>query len=115
MSKNEQIKRMADLLRSGATMLEEHCPECSSPLFKVKGEVYCSKCNKRVLIVKEGEEPFLEAQLLLKDVEKTICLKIQIINKKIEDEENITNLESLTELLLKWLDALKKVKEIQRI
>src|SRR5207245_187669 len=46
---SEDVKRMADLLKSGATMLSDVCPECGNPLFRVKGDIFCAKCNKPVV------------------------------------------------------------------
>lgn len=38
--KNEVVKKMSDLMRSGAVMLEHTCPLCGLPLFRIKsGEV----------------------------------------------------------------------------
>ncbi|MGD2142812.1 MAG: Sjogren's syndrome/scleroderma autoantigen 1 family protein, partial [Candidatus Bathyarchaeota archaeon] len=45
----DSMKSMAELLRSGATMLSRSCPECDSPLFKLKsGDIVCAKCQRRV-------------------------------------------------------------------
>ncbi|MCW8801964.1 MAG: hypothetical protein OQK81_01255, partial [Candidatus Bathyarchaeota archaeon] len=53
---SESIKVMADLLRQGATLTQFSCPACSSPLFKLKNkDIWCVKCQKKVIIVKEGD------------------------------------------------------------
>ena len=55
---NTPIKRMADLLIQGATLTDLSCPVCASPLFRLKdGTLWCAKDEKKVVIVKEGEEP----------------------------------------------------------
>jgi UPF0148 protein len=55
--KNQKIQRMALFLREGNTLLSEQCPQCNSPLFKMKsGEIYCASCDKKVLIVKDEEQ-----------------------------------------------------------
>ncbi|MEN3059018.1 MAG: Sjogren's syndrome/scleroderma autoantigen 1 family protein, partial [Candidatus Methanosuratincola petrocarbonis] len=52
-TRDSQVKRMADLLREGATMLSQACPECKTPLFRLSsGEVICPGCNKRVVFAK---------------------------------------------------------------
>ena len=48
---SDTVKRMAELLKSGAKMLAEHCPKCSSPLFDIKGKTYCIDCNRSVVIL----------------------------------------------------------------
>jgi len=51
------VKEMAEMLRQGAKMLSYSCPECGSPLFQLKsGEVWCARCQKRVVIVAEDED-----------------------------------------------------------
>jgi len=120
MSNEENVKRMGELLRSGATMLEYNCPVCGSPLFRIKGEVWCPNCNKRVIISREGEEtqvPINQVtmQPLLSETEKIILLKIQEICQQIADEKDIGKLERLSGLLAKWLDALERMRRIQKL
>lgn len=114
MSDLESIKQMAELLKSGATMLEEHCPECGSLLFRVKGEVLCPKCKKRVITVKEGEESSVVISPLLDEVEKITLTKIQEVSKQMIEERDIAKLERLSSLLLNYLEALEKMKNFQR-
>ncbi len=115
MSDKEYLKRMSDLLKSGATMLQDQCPECNSPLFTIKGEVWCPRCNKRVITVKESEEQLIATSSILDDVEKIILLKIQENNKQIMEEKETANLDKLSELLMKWLEALEKIKRIRKL
>ena len=105
---------MTDLLRSGATMLQDHCPQCNSPLFRVGKDVLCPRCNRRVIIVKEGEEQLVAASSLLDDVEKTILLKIQEVNQQLKGEKDLANLEKLINLLVKWLEALERMRRIKK-
>ena len=115
-SDKEQVKRMADLLKSGAAMLFEHCPQCGSPLFKIRDEVWCPTCNKRVIIVKGGEEiPDLSSSTLLSDVEKIVLSKVQEVSQRIKDEEDVSKLEKLGNLLLTWLEVLEKVRKNKRV
>ena len=114
MSDNELIKQMADLLKSGATLLNEHCPQCNSPLFKVKGNVRCLRCNKSIVTVKEGEEQSIATTNLLNDVEKVTLTKINEVSNQIMDEKDISNLERLSSLLVKLLEALEKMQHFQK-
>lgn len=113
MSKNkEEVKHMANLLKSGATMLFEHCPQCGSPLFKIQNEIWCSKCNKKVVKVKKGEE--LSHSTLLKAIEKIVLLKLKEVSLHLKNESDITKLENLSNLLSIWLDILQKIWKIQK-
>jgi len=51
------IKKMAGLLRSGATMLDLTCPRCENILFKLKDEsIFCPSCEQEVIIQKSSEK-----------------------------------------------------------
>ena len=104
---------MADLLKSGAQMLQDHCPVCNSLLFKVKGEVRCPKCNKRVVTVKEGEESRLATSSLLDEVEKILLLKIQDSSRLIMEERDIAVLERLSNIVGRWIDMLENVRRMK--
>lgn len=111
----EDIKRMADLLSKGATMLPEHCPACHSPLFKLHDEIWCTKCNKRVVIIKKEEEaPKITGPLLLAGIEDVILTKIHEITIQIKAEKNPERLQQLGNLLSTWLEALEKLRKITK-
>lgn len=115
MSDKEHIQQMSDLLKSGATMLEDHCPVCSSPLFKVEGKIWCPQCQKRVIITKEKDEALVTASSFLNDVERMLLLKIQESSEQIMKEKDTIHLERWSSLLAKWLEALERVRRIKTI
>ncbi|MEF8773157.1 MAG: Sjogren's syndrome/scleroderma autoantigen 1 family protein [Halobacteriales archaeon] len=43
--RREATQQMSDLLLKGATMTNQHCEECGSPLFRMDGEVFCPSCG----------------------------------------------------------------------
>ena len=114
--KNEEIRSMADLLRSGATLTELSCPVCSTPLFKLKsGELWCQRCRKRVVVVKEGEEPISSMKpLLFETLRSTLLSKIQMINDRIQKEEDIEQLHKLNSALSSLLENLEKIRRLER-
>ena len=111
----KQIKRMADVLRQGGAMLQDVCPECGSPLFKIKGDVWCINCHKRAIIAK-GEAPTsnLTDKTELNNVEQTILEKIRESGQQIRMETDPLKLKELASLLSNWLDALERLKELQK-
>lgn len=113
----KQIKRMADILKSGGAMLQDICPECSSPLFKTKDEVWCMNCNKRVVIVKEGEPtPDLKdaRETVLNDVEEIVLTKLHENSQQIKNEADPTRLQELGSLLSTWFEVLERLKKLQK-
>lgn len=109
------MKSMADLLRSGATMLSRSCPECGTPLFQLKsGETICAICQRQVVIVPEGEEATAEAGVQLQPVEKALVEKVVSVGKAMQDEEDAERLKALSELLDSLLGNLKKLRETRK-
>jgi len=110
-----KLKRMVDLLRSGATMLPDVCPICNSPLFKLKsGQIYCPGCDKRVLIVKEGEELSRVTQIqVIAELSSTINQKLMELNEMVKYENDADRLYELGRCLLTWLEIFERVKKLQ--
>jgi len=114
--KGKNLKAMADLLRQGATLTELPCPACSSPLFKMKsGDLWCAKCQKRVVVVKEGESPSeVTSPVMLTSLESTILSKIQEVERKIKEETDFEQLNKLGNILSTLLENLEKVRKIKK-
>jgi len=106
---------MSELLRAGATMTSEHCPECNTPLFRVKGQLLCPKCNKPVVIVREGEEQSTAMTFsVLGSLEKTLLLKLQESDQGLQETRDLDEARELGTLLNIWLEALERLKRVQR-
>jgi UPF0148 protein len=107
---------MAHLLRQGATLTDLSCPVCSSPLFKLRNEdLWCAKCQKRVIVVKEGTAPTeATGPVILEALESTVLEKIQDLEKKIRGETDPQQLERLSSLLFKLLENLEKLRKMKK-
>jgi UPF0148 protein len=113
-TEDKPIKRMADLLRQGATLTDLSCPVCASPLFRLKdGTLWCAKCEKKVIVVKEGEEPEKASGMAYDKLEATLLAKVQEIQNKIEQTENVEELQKLSTALSELLSNLEKVKKMK--
>jgi UPF0148 protein len=115
---NTPVKRGANLLLQGATLTDLSCPVCSSPLFKLKdGTLWCAKDEKKVIIVKEGEELPKQAaapSTTYDKLEATLLSKINEIQGKIEKTEDMNELQKLTSALSELLSSLEKIKQIKK-
>jgi UPF0148 protein len=107
---------MADLLRQGATLTELACPACASPLFRLKsGDLWCGKCEKKVIVVKEGEEQAITASsIAYENLETTLLAKVQAIQNRIEHEENPEELQKLNTVLSGLLENLQKIRKTRK-
>ena len=130
---NENIKKMADLLRSGSTMLNMACPVCNNPIFRNKdGNTYCPTCNRKVLVVNDHyqknkiieeskkssntEDNLInqkELLDLLNSLQSVILEKVNMVTNKLEEETQIQLIETYTRILVNCFEILNKI-EIKR-
>ena len=115
-NEEQHIKRMADLLRQGTTLTELACPACASPLFRLKsGDLWCAKCEKKVIMIKEGEDPTkITGSVVLNTLEATLLSKIQKIQNKMEHEEDVEELQKLGTALSGLLENLEKIRKAKK-
>ncbi|MFX1365171.1 MAG: Sjogren's syndrome/scleroderma autoantigen 1 family protein [Promethearchaeota archaeon] len=132
---NENIKKMADLLRSGNTMLNMACPICSNPIFRnSKGLTFCPTCNREIIIVNDkdkivhekikrekktnnngkqielNQNKYIE---LLNSLENIIYQKIKMISTKLEDETHLQVIEQSTKILSNFFDILDRIADLK--
>lgn len=116
-NESRHLKKMVDLLRQGSTLTDLACPACASPLFRLKsGNLWCARCEKRVIVVREGEEPpKVTSSAVLDKLEATVLAKVQEIQNRMEKENNTEELQKLGTLLSGLLDNLEKVRKAKRV
>ncbi len=96
-------------------MTELACPACGCPLFRLKnGDLWCAKDEKKVIVVKEGEEAKATSSMAMQSLEATLMAKVQTIQKKIESEENPEELQKLNAVLSALLENLDKIKKTRK-
>jgi UPF0148 protein len=114
-SKEPYIERMANLLRQGSTLTDLACPACASPLFRLKnGDLWCEKDQKKVIVVKEEDEPEIAISAAMDNLEATIMSKIQEIQTKIQQEHNSEELDKLGKILSGLLENLERTRKIKK-
>lgn len=108
---------MAELLTQGTTLTDLACPVCASPLFRLKdGTLWCANDEKKVVIVKEGEELPKQAvaSTAYDKVEATLLVKMQVLQDKIEKTEDVQELQKLGVALSELLNSLEKIKKMKK-
>ncbi len=104
------MKQMAELLRKGATMLSESCPECNTPLFRLKdGSLVCPMCNKPVVVVSADADK--ESIAKQGSIDQTLMNKINEIQEMLEHEKEPTKINALLDTLMKLLEARDRLKK----
>ena len=105
------MKHMAELLRKGATMLSETCPECNTPLFKLQdGSLVCPMCNKPVVVVPADADT--EGMAQQGSIDQTLMNKIKEIQGMLEHEQDPSRINALLETLMKLLDTRERVRKL---
>ncbi len=112
----EGMKEMAEMLRKGAKMLSYSCPECGTPLFQLKsGEIWCTKCQRRVVIVGEGEdESAATTELLWESLEQNIVEKLSSMNNLLSVEADPAKVRDLAEAVSVLLSSLERLRRIRK-
>jgi UPF0148 protein len=107
---------MADLLRQGSTLTELACPACASPLFRLKnGDLWCEKCQKKVIVVKGAEEEAkATSSIALENLEATLLAKVQTVQNRIEHEEDPAELQKLNTVLSGLLENLERTRKTRK-
>ncbi len=117
---------MADLLRSGHTMLNIACPVCNNPVFRDKeGAKFCPSCNRKVVVINDqithnfenreiaSENNRNSEGILNKDVlnslNEVILKKMQWIIEKLKMETQLELIKNYVDILSKLYDLLNKI------
>jgi len=126
---NNHIKKMAQLLHNGATMLDKNCPQCETILFRLKDNtIICPKCEKQVVIVKNKEEELnwgrnreikkidLEsnASTTFFDLNNLFTSLIKNLSQKLKNVEDMTTLGHVLNNINTTLDIIQKLRNIER-
>lgn len=90
---NDAIKRAAQLLLDGATMIQDSCPKCHSPLYRMKnGSLFCATCNLPVVTAEEQQQKKLQEKQ--EDI-NPIQAKIDQLGEQLLTETDLTKVKEI--------------------
>jgi uncharacterized Zn finger protein (UPF0148 family) len=111
----------ADLLRRGATLLQEACPRCGGVQIRYQGKIYClneddiesalsPKPEQSRQTKKEESKPSLvsEASSTLR---KTLEEKLASVSKQLEATTDVEEQGRLLDLISKYVETLEKLNK----
>lgn len=107
------VKKAAELLRQGATMLDMACPICNMPLFRLKnGDVVCPIHGKVYIVKNEEEEKKISFSITLDFIEETLFKNMNVIINKLKNDP--MDSEAILQII-RYLDAIERVRKIRSI
>lgn len=104
----------ADLLRRGATLLQEACPRCGGVQIKYQGKVFCLVEDNIEEIDKPSAAP-AQKEAFVKTSESSSALrkmleeKLAIVSKQLDATTDIQEQAKLLDLISKYLETLQKL------
>ncbi|MEM0037313.1 MAG: Sjogren's syndrome/scleroderma autoantigen 1 family protein [Zestosphaera sp.] len=111
--RGDVVKRMSDLMRSGAVMLEQTCPLCGLPLFRLRsGEVVCPVHGAVKIVKSEDEAVEAVTSAVLREFEKVIARKLNTYINALAKEEGLNSSELKDVIYL--LDILERIRRMRR-
>jgi UPF0148 protein len=110
------IKKMGELLRSGAVMLDLACPICNAPLFKLKsGEIVCPTHGPVRVVKTDSEAIEVLSQSVLDRLEALATSRIGSLVDSIDRAPSVDDEGRLLDELERWLDVLERVKRLKSL
>ncbi len=110
--KDENVKKMGELLRGGSTMLSHSCPDCKTPLFKLTdGDIICPGCGRKAVFVKPNEVEKVRAEAEeSSELDAILVQKISRIKLKIAESDDPEELDRLSKTMTSLYDLLERVR-----
>jgi len=111
---NQNLARMSNLLLSGATMLDEACPDCKIPLFKKNDSIFCPQCKRKAVYAKDDAEirqieqnlSLGEATSQLKDI---LTGKMNFLANQLASTDDPQQIMPILEMIEKILVIIQKI------
>ncbi len=113
-NRNEVVRKMAELMRSGATMLDKSCPLCGAPLFKLRsGEIICPIHGPVRIVKSESEAVEILTDAVLDELEDFAARRIREILISLKSGDSPSEEQSLRSLM-QWLRVLKYARATKK-
>jgi uncharacterized Zn finger protein (UPF0148 family) len=79
------------------------------------GDLWCGKCEKKVIVLKQGEEASqVTSSMVLESVEATLLARVQEIQKKMQNTKDMEGLQKLGAALSTLLDNIEKIRKAKK-
>ena len=111
--RDEALRRMTELLRTGAVMLDLTCPICGLPLFRLKsGEIICPIHGKVHVVSSEEEARRVRVDAVIEELEELAATRLSALMRETLRGESE---EAVLGLMVKWLDIIERCRRIRSV
>jgi UPF0148 protein len=112
---DDAVKKGAELLRQGATMLQESCPICGSPLYKLKsGDIVCPIHGKVAIVSNESEAIEESSAPLFVRIEEKILKQLDVLSEDIGKTSSYEDDVKLSMAIGGWLEVIEKLRFLRK-
>jgi UPF0148 protein len=110
------IKKMAKLLKEGATMLDKSCPKCGTLIYRLPNKkIICPSCNSEIIIQKEKKKtstPVISSKDDFSGILKTLYTKIVALNQQLEQQYDVYQVEKLLQIINQAVQLYEKIQNM---
>ena len=107
----EKTRITVELMRKGAVMMKEPCPECNGVQIRYKGRVYCTNHDDLSVALQAKEILFPD---VAEDLKNLLLVKLKESMSLMENEKDSEKLDRLVALMTKYVELLRKLEPAQR-
>ena len=109
-----ELSKMGKLLLSGATMLNESCPDCKIPLFKKEGKIFCPQCERKAIYAKDdNEKRQIEQNLSLEEatsqLRDILTGKLTFLANQLASSDDLKSINQLLQSIEKVLEIIRRI------
>ena len=111
--RDEALRKMTELLRTGAVMLDLTCPICGLPLFRLKsGEVVCPVHGKVHVVSSEEEARRVRVDAIIEELEELAATRLASLMR---DALSSADEEPALDLMIRWLEVIERCRRIRSV
>ena len=115
-TRKKALQKMGELLRAGAVMLSDTCPECGLPLFRLKsGEIVCPT-HGRIYVARSEEEAERYTMIGVLDSLENIIIRelVELRNRLEKGPRDFDERELLIRNIVGWLEVIERIERIKK-
>ncbi len=120
MPDEEVTRRMGQLLRKGAAILDIACQKCNTPLLRLpEGTLYCAKCNVRytedkekVTVESEDTVPALPMKEVLMKLADKILVSIDSLCQSMRKQPHLEEIRTFAAIAKDLVETLRVIHSL---